>query len=94
MSACAVSRRENPLPQTIALVRITRQSWNEGKLEGEVSAGEFTWEFVWHFRQGGLRVQPSMGRALIREPLARFLETHDYQLEAGGDYSFPIRARL
>lgn len=89
-----MSRRENRLPQTIARVHITHQSWSEGKLVGEVTAGEFLWEFVWNFRQGGLRVQPSMGRALIREPLARFLETYDYQLEAGGDYSFPIRAKL
>lgn len=89
-----MSRRENHLPQTIALVRVTQQSWSEGKIAGEVSAGDFVWEFVWHFRQGGLRVNPSLGRALIREPLARFLESHDYQLEAGGDYSFPIRSRL
>ncbi|MDW8202957.1 MAG: DUF3146 family protein, partial [Cyanobacteriota bacterium SKYGB_h_bin112] len=29
-----------------------------------------------------------------REPLNRFLEKCDYQLEPGGDYSFVIRARF
>ena len=36
----------------------------------------------------------SQGRALIKEPLGRFLEQQDYQLEPGGDYAFTIRAEL
>ncbi|EDX85222.1 hypothetical protein S7335_2921 [Synechococcus sp. PCC 7335] len=43
---------------------------------------------------GQLIVEPSLGRALIQEPLGRFLEQFDYQLEPGGDYSFTIRAEL
>jgi hypothetical protein len=39
-------------------------------------------------------VKPSQGRALIKEPLGRFLEQQDYQLEPGGDYAFTIRAEL
>jgi hypothetical protein len=39
-------------------------------------------------------VKPSLGRALIYEPLGRFLERSDYQLEPGGDYEFLLRAKL
>ncbi len=77
-----------PLPETTAFVRITRQSWQQGLLE------EFEWQFQWCFRRGELSVKPSSGRALIKEPLGRFLEQRDYQLEAGGDYDFTIRADL
>ena len=82
------------LPATTAYVRITHQSWHNGKIEGEVSANEFEWHFRWRFRMGQLIVEPSLGRALIQEPLGRFLEQFDYQLEPGGDYSFTIRAEL
>ncbi len=82
------------LPATTAHVRITHQSWGSGRIEGEVSANEFAWRFRWRFRQGQLTVEPSLGRALILEPLGRFLEQFDYQLEPGGDYSFTIRADL
>ncbi len=82
------------LPETTAHVRIIRQSWHQGLLEGEVRAGDFEWQFQWHFRSGELSVQPSQGRALIKEPLGRFLEQRDYQLEPGGDYDFTIRAQL
>jgi Protein of unknown function (DUF3146) len=82
------------LPETIAHVKITRQSWQQGFLEGEVRAGAYEWQFQWHFSQGELSVKPSQGRALIKEPLGRFLEKQDYQLEPGGDYAFTIRAEL
>lgn len=82
------------LPTTTAHVRITHQSWQSGKIEGEVVANEFEWQFYWRFRKGQLVVQPSLGRALIEEPLGRFLEQFDYQLEPGGDYSFTIRAEI
>ncbi|WP_088890875.1 DUF3146 family protein [Leptolyngbya ohadii] len=82
------------LPQTTAYVRITHQSWQQGKIEGEVRASEYEWHFQWRFRQGILSVEPSLGRALIKEPLSRFLEQSDYQLEPGGDYSFTIRADI
>lgn len=83
------------LPETTAYVRITRQSWQQGFLEGEVSAGDYEWRFQWRFRHTKrLIIQPSQGRALIQEPLGRFLEKWDYQLEPGGDYSFTIRAQF
>jgi hypothetical protein len=83
-----------PLPETIAHVRITRHSWQDGLIEGEVIANEFTWQFRWCFGQGKLIISPSLGRALVKEPLGRFLEQKDYQLEPGGDYSFKIRAQV
>ena len=82
------------LPETTAHVRITHQSWSQGSLEGEVRANEYVWQFQWKFQGGRLSVQPSLGRALINEPLGRFLERCDYQLEPGGDYTFKIRAHI
>ncbi|HEY9625141.1 MAG TPA: DUF3146 family protein [Crinalium sp.] len=82
------------LPETTAHVRITRQSWQQGQIEGEVRASSYEWQFQWRFKQGELSVEPSLGRALIKEPLERFLERSDYQLELGGDYSFTIRAEI
>ncbi|NET43973.1 DUF3146 family protein [Okeania sp. SIO2B3] len=83
------------LPETTAYVRVTRQSWQKGTIEGEVSAGSFNWHFKWGFRhKKNLSIQPSQGRALIQEPLGRFLEKWDYQLEAGGDYYFTIKAKF
>lgn len=84
----------NRLPKTTARVRVVKQSWQLGTIQGEVSAGQFAWDFQWSFRGGKLAIAPSRGRALIQEPLKRFLEKFDYQLEAGGDYSFTIRAQL
>lgn len=83
-----------PLPETTAYVRITYQSWQQGEIAGEVRANEFEWQFQWQFRHSRLIVEPSLGRALIKEPLGRFLERFDYQLEPGSDYSFTIRAKL
>lgn len=82
------------LPETIAHVRITQQSLAMGKIEGEVKAAEYEWEFRWRFRQRKLSVQPPLGRALIQEPLERFLERSDYQLELGSDYTFTVRTKM
>ena len=82
------------LPQTTAHVRITHQSWSPGKIEGEVRANDYEWQFQWHFKGGKLSIHPSLGRALIKEPLGRFLEQYDYHLEPGGDYTFTIRAKI
>jgi hypothetical protein len=82
------------LPQTTAHVLVTRYSWQEGAIEGEVQANGWVWQFCWCFRRGELRVEPSVGRALIREPLSRFLEKSDYYLEPGSNYSFTIRSRF
>ncbi|MEM6613348.1 MAG: DUF3146 family protein [Cyanobacteria bacterium P01_C01_bin.72] len=82
------------LPETVAHVRITQQSISMGKIEGEVKAANYEWQFRWRFRQRQLSVQPSLGRALIQEPLERFLERYDHQLEAGGDYTFTVRTKM
>ncbi|AFZ33806.1 hypothetical protein Sta7437_0188 [Stanieria cyanosphaera PCC 7437] len=82
------------LPETTAYVRITKQSWHLGNLEGEVKAANYHWQFQWRFRQKKLLIQPSLGRALIQEPLGRFLEHCDYQLEPGGDYMFTVRTQM
>ncbi len=84
----------NYLPETTAYVRIIKQCWRQGKIEGEVRAGAYKWQFQWCFRQGQLWVQPSLGRALIQEPLSRFLERSDYQLEPGSDYQFLLRGEI
>lgn len=84
----------NRLPETTAYVHITYQSWQQGQIKGEVNADPFVWQFQWCFKQGELLVWPALGRALIQEPLGRFLEQWDYQLEPGGAYSFKIRAGL
>ncbi|MGK7891599.1 MAG: DUF3146 family protein [Leptolyngbyaceae cyanobacterium] len=82
------------LPQTTAYVRVTYQSWSKGRLEGDVRASSYQWQFQWHFKAGKLSIHPSLGRALIKEPLGRFLEKYDYQLEAGSDYTFVIRSKF
>jgi hypothetical protein len=73
---------------------VLRQSFSQRLLEGEVSAGGFEWTFCWFFDRGELQVEPSLGRALIQDALLRFLLRTDYQLEAGGDYAFAVRAKF
>jgi hypothetical protein len=84
------------LPETTARVRVTHHSWQFSKVVGEVSAGEFCWDFQWCCREGSLEliVEPALGRALIQDALGRFLKQWDYQLEAGGDYEFTVRAKF
>ena len=82
------------LPATKAYLRIYRQSFSEQCLDGEVSAGEFQWQFTWTFGKGELIVEPSLGRALIQDALLRFLVKADYKLEPGGDYIFTVRAKF
>jgi hypothetical protein len=52
------------------------------------------WQFQWCFQEGQLMVEPSLGRALIQDALGKFLQQWDYQLEAGGDYEFTVRAKF
>ena len=82
------------LPITTAHLRVLHQSFTEQSMQGEVSAGSFEWQFTWAFNRGELNVEPSLGRALIQDALMRFLVQSDYQLEAGGDYLFTIRAKF
>jgi hypothetical protein len=82
------------LPETTAYLSITEQSWQKGKIVGEVKASSYQWCFEWRFRQRELLVKPALGRSLILEPLSRFLERSDYQLEPGGNYEFTVRAEF
>jgi hypothetical protein len=82
------------LPSTTAHLRVHHQSFRDQYLQGEVQAGGFIWEFQWFFKRGELSVEPSLGRALIQDALQRFLVRSDYRLEAGGDYSFTVRAKF
>ena len=82
------------LPATNAHLHISRQSFTDQCLDGEVFAGEFHWQFTWTFGKGELLVEPSLGRALIQDALMRFLVKTDYHLEPGGDYIFTVRARF
>ena len=82
------------LPVTTARLCVHRQSFADQRLDGEVSAGGFKWQFSWAFDRGELRVEPSLGRALIEDALLRFLVKADYPLEPGGDYMFTVRARF
>ena len=82
------------LPATKAHLKICCQSFTKQCIEGEVSAGEFEWQFTWIFGKGELIIEPSLGRALIQDALIRFLVKTDYKLEAGGDYIFTVRAKF
>jgi len=84
----------NRLPNTTAHLRVYSYSVIDQCVVGEVSAGEFEWEFKWVFNKGELIIEPSLGRALIHDSLFRFLVKSDYRLEAGGDYIFNIRAHF
>ena len=82
------------LPATKAHLKICRQSFTEQCINGEVSAGEFEWQFTWIFGKGELIIEPSLGRALIQDALMRFLVKADYKLETGGDYIFTVRSKF
>ena len=82
------------LPETTAYVQIAQHSWQLGTIQGKVTAAEYQWQFQWRFRERKLLVKPSLGRALIQEPLERFLERSDYQLEPGRDYTFTVRTKM
>ena len=82
------------LPATTAHVKVHKQSFTEKVLSGEVTAGGFEWKFIWEFDIGELKVEPSLGRALIQDSLLRFLIQADYHLEPGGDYIFTVRAKF
>ena len=81
-------------PTTTAHLRVFSQNFSTQSIQGEISAGEFVWEFNWKFSNGELLVEPPLGRALIQDALMRFLIKSDYSLEPGGDYIFTIKAKF
>ncbi len=96
MTVAVVNITKRRLPETTAHVRVTQHSWQFGRVTGEVSAGDFSWEFQWCCREGNIEliVEPSLGRSLIQDALGLFLKQWDYQLEAQGDYEFTVRAKF
>ena len=84
----------NKLPTTTAHLKVYKQNFSEKFLNGEVSAGDFEWQFIWKFGIDELCIEPSLGRALIEDALLRFLIKADYYLEPGGDYVFTIKAKF
>ncbi len=81
-------------PCTIAYIKVYSQNFISKIIQGEVSAGEFNWNFKWQFSIGQLDIEPPLGRALIQDSLLRFLIRSDYYLEPGGDYTLEIKAKF
>ena len=83
-----------PKPETIAHVIIKEYCFKKKQINGVVKASQFKWTFTWSFNKGILLVNPPLGRALIEDPLLRFLLKKDYELEAGNEYKFTISAKF
>ena len=83
-----------PKPETIAHVSVKEYSFSKKQVKGIVQASQFKWSFTWSFNKGLLLVNPPLGRALIEDPLLRFLLKEDYKLEAGNEYKFTISAKF
>lgn len=81
-------------PATTVQMRVLQQSLTEGVMRGEIHVESYQWTFSWNFRLGQLMIHPTRGRALVQEPLKRFLEHQDYALELGEVYSFVLRTKL
>ena len=81
-------------PETIVNVCIEEYCFSKKQIKGVVQASKFEWTFIWSFNKGLLIVNPPLGRALIADPLLRFLLKKDYALEAGNEYKFTISAKF
>ena len=81
-------------PETIANVSVNEYCFTKKQIKGIVKASQFEWTFIWSFNKGLLLVNPPLGRALIADPLLRFLLKKDYKLEAGNEYKFTISAKF
>ena len=81
-------------PETIAHVIVKEYCFKKKKIKGVVKASQFKRTFTWSFNKGLLLVNPPLGRALIEDPLLRFLLKKDYELEAGNEYKFSISAKF
>ena len=81
-------------PETIANISIKEYCFSKKEIKGVVEASQFMWTFTWFFKRGLLEVNPPLGRALIEDPLLRFLLKKDYQLEAGNEYKLTISAKF
>jgi len=84
----------SPKPETIAIVSVKEYCFSKKEIKGVVEASQFRWNFTWSFNKGLLLVNPPLGRALISDPLLRFLLKKDYELEAGNEYRLTISAKF
>ena len=83
-----------PKAETIANVSVNEYCFTKKQIKGIVKASQFEWTFIWSFNKGLLIVNPPLGKALIEDPLLRFLLKKDYELEAGNEYKFTISAKF
>ena len=83
-----------PKPETIANICVKEYCFTKKQIKGVVEASQFKWSFTWSFSKGLLSVNPPLGRALIEDPLLRFLLKKDYELEAGNEYKLTISAKF
>ena len=81
-------------PETIAHLSVKEYCFSKKQIKGIVEASQFKWTFTWCFNKGLLFVKPPLGKALIEDPLLRFLLKKDYELEAGNEYKFTISAKF
>ena len=81
-------------PETIANLSVKEYCFSKKRIQGVVEASQFKWTFTWSFNKGLLLVNPPLGRALISDPLLRFLLKKDYELEAGNEYKLTISAKF
>ena len=81
-------------PETEANVSVKEYCFSKKQIKGVVEASQFKWTFTWSFNKGLLFVKPPLGRALIEDPLLRFLLKKDYELEAGNEYKLIISAKF
>ena len=81
-------------PETIANVSVKEYCFSKKQIQGVVEASQFKWTFIWSLSKGLLKGHPPLGRALIEDPLLRFLLKKDYELEAGNEYKFTISAKF
>ena len=81
-------------PETIAHLSVKEYCFSKKQIKGVVEASQFKWTFTWSFNKVLLFVKPPLGKALIEDPLLRFLLKKDYELEAGNEYKFTISAKF
>jgi len=74
-------------PETIANVSVKEYCFSKKQIQGVVEASQFKWTFTYSFNKGLLKVNPPLGRALIENPLLKFLLKKDYELETGMNIS-------
>ena len=81
-------------PETTVYLSVKEYNFFKKELKGIVEANDFKWDFTWSFGDGRLFVQPPLGRALIENPLLKFLLQKDYELESGSSYKFTVSSKF